>query len=49
MNALGISENIYEQMALQFNGIVDESGYIFSKRKDINNFKNFKNGVTHTP
>ena len=41
MNALGISENIYEQMALQFNGIVDESGYIFSKRKDINNFKNW--------
>lgn len=41
MDALGIPENIYEQMALQFNGIVDESGYIFSKRKDINNFKNW--------
>ena len=41
MDALGIPENIYEQMALQFNGIIDESGYIFSKRKDINNFKNW--------
>lgn len=41
MDALGIPKDIYEQMALQFNGIADKSGYIFSKRKDINNFKNW--------
>lgn len=41
MDELGIPENMYKQMALQFNGIIDESGYIFSKRKDINNFKNW--------
>lgn len=41
MNILGIPENIYKQMALQFNGTVDNSGYFFSKRKDINNFKNW--------
>lgn len=39
MNKLGIPKDIYNQMALKFNGIIEQDEYIFERRRDIVKFK----------